>query len=571
MLLQLEVKNFALIDELNIQFDKGLNILTGETGAGKSIIIDAVNMAIGERADRQFVRTGSKKSMIQAIFSVSEISDLEEVLDEYGIEVDEDKAIIVTREIYGNGRSVSRINGIMVNQGVLKSITQKLIDIHGQHEHQSLLHTEFHIDLLDLYGGKDIHDLLVMLSNKYQHYLKLKKSLESFCYDDMERERKIDLLKFQIEEIETAELTIGEEEELNQKRILLGNSERIYTTLTTTYEDFYNSNTHPSVIDYISKNTKALQSVAGLDGSLSYFYEALEDIQYKIEDIITEIRNYREQIEFDPQILQEIEKRLDTINNLKRKYGSSIQDILDYKEVIQQELDNYIYSEEKISQLKHEITAIKKEIEDLSINISELRIKAGKVFEGQLVDILKSLNMKNVSFAVDIKQLKDTYGNLKVSEKGIDKVEFKLSTNPGEPLKPLAKVASGGEISRVMLALKTILAHIDGIPALIFDEIDTGISGITAQIVGEKLHHISKKRQVICITHLPQIAALANTHFLIEKKIEKNTTKTIVKKLDKDNRLYELGRLLGGEVTEITLKHAEEMIDKAHKKIKATN
>ncbi|AKL95309.1 DNA repair protein RecN [Clostridium aceticum] len=568
MLLELEVKDFALIDRLNLHFDSGLNILTGETGAGKSIIIDAVNMAIGERADRDYVRSGSKKSMIQAIFSTEDVKDLSTILEAYGIDWEEEQSLIVTREIYANGRSVSRVNGIIVNQGVLKLITEKLIDIHGQHQHQSLLNSDFHIDVLDAYGGKKIHDLLKILSEKHKKYLSLQKKLGSFCYDEMERERKIDLLKFQIEEIDNAELKVGEEEDLLQQKNLLGNSEKIYTTLATIYEDFYNSTIQPSVLDHISKNVKSLQSVSLLDEDLNHFYTTLEDLQYRLQDMMMEVRNYKDRIDFQPETLQEIEKRLDLLNNLKRKYGVSIKEVLDYREKIQQELDDYTHSEEKVEIIKKEIQKEKKELEDLSLEVSILRKNAARSFEEELIKILQSLNMKKVSFSVKITQPIDADGGYKLTSKGIDKVEFMLSSNAGEPLKPLSKVASGGEMSRVMLGLKTILAHVDGIPTLIFDEIDTGISGITAQTVGEKLYHISKKRQVICITHLPQIAAMADTHFLIEKETTKNTTITQINKLDEEKRLYELGRLLGGEITEITLKHAEEMIHHAHKKIK---
>ncbi|AOY77076.1 DNA repair protein RecN [Clostridium formicaceticum] len=569
MLLELEVKDFALIDKLNLHFDSGLNILTGETGAGKSIIIDAVNMAIGERADRDFVRSGSKKSMIQAVFSTKDVTGLNSILEEYGIDWEEEQTLIVTREIHVNGRSVSRVNGIIVNQGVLKRITEKLIDIHGQHQHQSLLNSDFHIDVLDAYGGKKIQDLLKLLAEKYKKYASLQKKLNSFCYDEMERERKIDLLKFQIEEIDGAKLKIGEEEVLLQQKNLLSNSEKIYTTLATIYEDFYDSTMQPSVLDHISRSVKSLQNLSLLDDDLNHYYTTLEDIQYRLQDMVMEVRNYKDGIDFHPETLQEIEKRLDILNNLKRKYGASIEEILDYKEKIQQELDDYTYSEEKIEEIKKEIQKEQKELQDLSLEISSLRNKAAKSFEDELIDILQSLNMKKVSFSIKITQPTDPDGEYRITAKGLDKVEFMLSSNAGEPLKPLSKVASGGEMSRVMLALKTILAHVDGIPTLIFDEIDSGISGLTAQTVGEKLYHISKNRQVICITHLPQIAAMADTHFLIEKETEDNTTKTHINKLDQKTRLYELGRLLGGEITEITLKHAEEMIGHADKKIKA--
>ena len=570
MLLELEVRDFALIDQISIDFHNGLNILTGETGAGKSIIIDAVNMAIGERADRNFVRSGSNKATIQAIFSIANIKDLDEILQKYGIEIDDERILIVTREIYASGRSVSRINGIAVNQRILKLITENLIDIHGQHEHQSLLNSAFHIELLDAYGGKEIQEILILLWERYDRYLSLQNQLKSFLGNERERERNIDLLKFQINEIDNANLHKGEEEELNQRRIILSNSEKIYSILGSIYEEFYQGNLSYSLLDTVSKNIKALKTISDFDEKLLYFYTVLEEVQYKIEDIIREVGNYKDNIDFQPNMLNEIEERLDIINNLKRKYGNNIEEILFYRDKAQKELDNYIHREEKVKEIEKSIIQEKKELEVLSKSVNKLRKIAAKTFETKLIKVLEDLNMGKVFFAINIEELKDSNGQLKFSAKGIDKVEFMISTNVGEPLKPLSKIASGGEMSRIMLALKTILARIDNIPTLIFDEIDTGISGITAQIVGEKLYNIANNRQVICITHLPQIAAMADTHFLIEKKSEKNITKTNVKKLDKNKRLHELGRLLGGDITEITLKHAAEMIEIANKKVKAT-
>lgn len=571
MLLELEVKDFALIDELNIQFHKGLNILTGETGAGKSIIIDAVNMAIGERADREYVRHGAKKAVIQAIFGIEKVKDIDVVLNQYQIDSDDDNILIVSREIYANGRSTSRVNGVIVNQSILKSITEKLIDIHGQHQHQSLFNTNYHIDILDVYGGKRIQQLLQAYFEEYKKYLGLQKELSSFNYDGMERERKIDLLKFQLEEIDSARLQVGEEEDLNQQRALLSNGEKIYTTLATIYEEFYNNDHGVSLLEKLAKAVKSLQNISSFDMNLNHFFTTLEDIQYRIEDVVTDIRNYKEQIDFQPETLQEIEKRLDVINSLKRKYGISIDEILEYRNTIEYELDDYINSEEKILKIRKQIEEVKDKLREMAAVIFQLRVETAKSFENELINILNDLNMKKVSFTIAIEQQKDANGELRLTSKGSDKVEFMISTNIGEPLKPLSKIASGGEVSRIMLALKTILADVDNVPVLIFDEIDTGISGITAQVVGEKLHHISSTHQVICITHLPQIAAMADVHFMIDKKSINNLTKTIVKELDNDNRLYELGRLLGGDITEITLKHAEEMINKANKKMKAIN
>ncbi|KAB3537394.1 DNA repair protein RecN [Alkaliphilus pronyensis] len=560
MLLELEVKNFALIDKLHLQFENGLNILTGETGAGKSIIIDAVNMAIGERADREFVRRGENKSTIQAIFNTEDTDGFRELFISQGIEWEDDGNIIVTREIYANGRSIARVNGTIVTQGFLKTITEKLIDIHGQHQHQSLLNSNHHIDMLDAYGGKEIEGIRRAIEEKYKKLTSLKNRLQSICGNEMERERKIDLLKFQVEEINSANLNVDEEERLLKERNLLVNSEKIFNTLANTYEGLYEGSGFPAVTEVISKSVMQLSNIIDVDERLNYFFQCLEEVQYKLEDLSRDIRDYRDTIEFNPQAIDEIEGRLDLINGLKRKYGTSIAQILEYKNKTQEELNILINSEEEINTIQEEINNINNELEILSLSLSEKRQKTALLLEEGLTNILSDLNMKNVSFKVDINQLTDTKGSFKFSSKGIDSVEFLISPNLGEPMKQLSKIASGGEMSRIMLALKRILADIDKIGTLVFDEIDTGISGHTAHIVSEKLYEISKTHQVICITHLPQIAAMGKAHFLINKTEEEGTTKTFVEKLDYNSRIKEVGRLLGGQLTDITLKHAKEMI-----------
>mgnify|MGYP001061176204 CR=1 FL=1 len=566
MLLELEIKDFILIDQLNLQFNKGLNILTGETGVGKSIIIDAVNMAIGERADRNYVRSGSRKAVIQATFDISNMLDLKHILGEHQVGLDDDKILTVTREIYATGRSISRINGVIVNQSILRSITEHLIDIHGQHQHQSLFNTGFHINILDLYAGRPMDTLLRKYSKEYNKYIELIKELNNFDYDEMERVRKIDLLKFQLEEIDAAQPILEEEEKINQLSAILTNSEKIHSILANIYQNIYQGNNGPSALGQISEAVGSIHEICNIDDKLNYFYLTLLEIQDKLGDVIIDIRNYGEEIDFNPALLQETQEKLDIIHNLKRKYGKSIDEIFKYKEIIEFELDSYINSEKRILEIKNKINEIEKYLTGLSKKINKLRVKTAKSFEEKLVNTLAKLNMGRISFSIEISQLKDESGNLKFTARGSDRVEFMISTNKGEPLKPLSKIVSGGEVSRIMLALKTILADIDNIPVLIFDEIDTGISGITAQVVAEKLYHISINHQVICITHLPQIAAVADTHFLIDKKIIEDTTQTIVQKLDKYNRVYELGRLLGGDITKITLQHAEELIENARKR-----
>ena len=563
MLLELEVKNFALIEELNIQFSEGLNILTGETGAGKSIIIDAVNMAIGERADREFVRFGCNRCTVQAVFKVNENSAVLLMLDELGLDKTEEGSIILMREIHSNGRSVCRINGIIVTRGVLKSISEKLIDIHGQHNHQSLLNQNSHIDILDNFGGEVIKRQTNEVARKHVILLALRKQLNEICIDEKERVRKIDMLKFQIQEIDESNLSIEEEEDLNKQKKLVVNAEKIFSSLANAYERLTNSEWGASVTDNMGIITSHMKDIKAYDKKLQKMYDSFEEVQYRLQDLTWEIREYKETVDFDPNILNEIEERLDIINKLKRKYGVSVEEILDYRTKIVDELENLMNSEAKIDEIKAKVEASEKELEKLSIELSETRKLIANSLNKELTQVLEELNMKNLSFSIMIKQLKTVDLKLKLTPKGIDSVEFLISTNVGEPLKSLSKIVSGGEMSRIMLAFKTILADTDKIACLIFDEIDTGVSGRTAQIVGEKLYNISTNHQVICITHLPQIASLADAHYLIEKTTGKNVTNTKITKLCRNKVVNEIGRLLGGELTEITLKHAKEMIEKA--------
>ncbi len=566
MLLELEIKNFALIDQLHLQFDRGLNILSGETGAGKSIIIDAVNMAIGERADREFVRSGANKSSVQAVFTFNQNADIPNLLQEYGIELEEENQLIVTREIYANGRSVSRINGIMVTQQVLKTITEKLIDIHGQHQHQSLLNSGTHIDMLDAFGGKVHQELLQRIAEEYQRLLGLESRLSKLCGNEMERERRLDLLGFQLQEIDAAKLKKDEEQALNQHSQLLANSEKIFEGISKSYSLLYEGNSLPSIYDMLSQVTAAIHGIMDYDPRLKEYYQALEEMQYRLQDISHEIRNYKDNIDFEPALLNEIEERLDVINNLRRKYGRTVEAVLEYRDTIATELELLQNSEAEIIKIRSDIDKQAAILKKLSSSLSSLRKETAAAMEKALVEILETLNMGKVAFVVDIQPFKDTKAGPKLTAKGIDQVEFLISTNIGEAPRPLAKIASGGEMSRIMLALKTILADADDIGCLIFDEIDTGISGKTAQIVGEKLQYIASEHQVLCITHLPQIAAQADTHYLIEKFSDHQITRTGVERLDDEQRALEISRLLGGEISDITLKLAKELLETAKAK-----
>ncbi|MEW9123614.1 MAG: DNA repair protein RecN, partial [Thermotaleaceae bacterium] len=495
MLLELAIQNFALIDKLTIRFTEGLNILTGETGAGKSIIIDAVNMAIGERADKSFVRTGSDKAMIQIVF-LSNNPNLESLLLNQGIDMEDENTLILTREIYSNGRSVCRINDRVVTVSTMKEISKFLIDIHGQHEHQSLLYSENHLEILDSFGEKDIWDIRKFISKKYESLRELKEKLASLWGNELERERKVDLLTFQINEIDKCQLKKDEFTQLISEQTLLSNSEKIYRAIAKSYEVIYNgTERYPSILDGLGSIVSEIEGIKDYDQAIHDIFLVLQDCQYRIEDVSRDIRNYREQIVFDPQALDQIEKRLDQINDLKRKYGKDIEEILSYRQRIYNELEEIRNSHVIVQELNKQIDSLDKELTDLSIALSTKRKAIGKKLEKRITEELMSLNMDKVIFHIQFTENHDKYGKLLFTSKGIDKIEFLISTNAGEPPKPLSKIVSGGEMSRIMLALKAILAKNDDIPTLIFDEIDTGISGRTANTVGEKLAVISQTHQ----------------------------------------------------------------------------
>ncbi|QZY56949.1 DNA repair protein RecN [Crassaminicella profunda] len=562
MLLELIITNFALIENLNIRFGGGLNILTGETGAGKSIIIDAVNMAIGERADKSFIRTGTDKSVIQMIFR-SQNQHLIKILNEKGIDLFDNDIIIITREIYNSGRSTSRINDRVVTTSLVKEISKYLIDIHGQHAHQSLLYPENHIDILDSFDEQKIVALKKKVATKYYELKELKNKLDELCGNELERERKKDLLKFQLNEIDACQLKVGEDTDLLSEYNLLSNSEKIFTIMSSSYEKIYNGDgRYLSIIDGIGNIIHELENIKDFDDHIKNMYSMLQECSYTFEDVSRDIRNYRDNIEFDPLVLEQIEKRLDLINDLKRKYGNSIDEILSYREKIYFELEELENSETIVVEIRNNIDKIKIEYIELSTQLSSIRKEISSTLEKEMIHVLEGLNMNKVIFKVNFANNIDQVDESIFSPKGLDKIEFLISTNAGQQPKSIAKIASGGEMSRIMLAFKTILAHSDNIPTLIFDEIDTGISGRTANIVGEKLAIISRNHQILCITHLPQIALMADHHFYIEKNSQDNNTLTNVQKLSEEDRIMELGRLLGGiTLTDLTMEHAKEMIN----------
>lgn len=568
MLQQIEIHNVALIDNLNIEFGKGLNILTGETGAGKSIIIDSINAILGERVSKDLIRSGEEKAAIEAVFQLHD-GKLDEILKNIGINPEEDDTVIISREFTVSGKNTCRVNGKLVPLSTLKEIGARVIDIHGQHDNQSLLKTENHIELLDSFASEEMQHLRQSYEMLFSEYKAKKLKLKELTANKEEREKKAELFRYQIDEIRKAKLKPGEEEELNKKRLLLINAEKIFNFLASAYESITSGNAAKrSALDSIYSATSELKSISRLDHQFANLLERLENIYYQLEDVAYEIRKKQEEIEFDPHLLEQVDERLDTINRLKRKYGNTIDGIQQYCLKIEKELNEIDKSEEDVESLTKETSRIYEELYLLAQKLNSKRVETARILEDKIAKELDDLELKSTRFKVDIQFCNDVGGDgeIKFMKHGLDKVEFLISPNEGEPLRPLARIASGGEMSRIMLALKTILANVDRIPTLIFDELDIGVSGKVSQRIGEKLSYISRTHQVICVTHHAQIACMADSHYLIEKISRDRRTITQVRKLENDFIRNEIARILGGAViSDITLRHAEEMIQNALK------
>ena len=554
MLINLHVKNLALIKEADVDFSKGLIVLTGETGAGKSLLLGSVNIALGNKVSKDIIRTGAQFALVELTFQVDEVCASK--LKQMDIFMEEGNIITVSRKI-SESRNVSKINGETVNVNVLKKVMGMLVDIHGQHEHQSLLYVSNHLNILDKYAKKEMADILKGLSAEYGNYTELKSRLSSYNIDEAQRMREIEFSMYEVNEIENANLIPGEDEELEEQYKKLSNSENIVETLSSVY-GLIGYDSMQSAGELISKATQEISSISNFDEKINGFKETLFDIDSVCRDLSAEISDYTGELEYDPREVSRISERLDTINHLKLKYGKTIDDILQYQDKKQSYLDELNNYSEKIDQIKGLITESREKLQVLSERASKMRKTAAKELENSITDALKDLNFLSVDFKINITK-KD-----KITDKGFDNVEFMISTNPGEPVRPLAKVASGGELSRIMLAIKSLLAGEDEIETLIFDEIDTGISGKTASMVAEKLAKISANHQVICISHLSQIAAMADSHYLIKKDMEDNSTATNIVKLTREESIKEIVRINGdGTMTDAAVAHAIEMKDMA--------
>lgn len=554
MLFHLRVKNLALIDSAEVEFGEGLNILTGETGAGKSIIIGSVNVALGAKASKDLIRQGCDSAYVELVFAVTDEKKRRE-LEKHDIVPDEDGLLIISKKIMP-ARSVSRINDETVTSSRLREITGLLIDIHGQHEHQSLLHTSKHLEILDEYGKSQLTQLKEKLGEHYKVYIELKNKMASFQADQDQRLREADFCRFEIDEIEAAALRPGEEEELEAQYRRFANSRKIVESLSQAHEAVSG--------DAVALALRSVEAAAGYDENLGGIRDQLFDVDALLNDLSREISAYLEDLVFDEETYRQVEERLDLIRGLENKYGRTIEDVLkqlEEKKVRLEELDNYDFLRAQTEKRLSEEEAC---LEQLSGELSAVRQKIAKKLTGQIAKGLKDLNFLDVQFTMEFRRLSH------YTAKGFDEAEFLISTNPGEPVRPLGMVASGGELSRIMLAIKAVLAETDDIPTLIFDEIDTGISGRTAQKVSEKLQLIAGSHQVICITHLPQIAAMADSHFEIVKSAGSGRTTTNIKTLDRERMIGELARLLGGaeitEAVEQTAREMKELADKSKKK-----
>ena len=567
MLKKLTVKDYALIDSLEVEFSPGLNILTGETGAGKSILIGALGLVLGERADSDSVRSGAKAAMVEAEFHLTDLGAVKTIFGE--LDIDWSDELLIRREVSPAGKSRAFVNDSPVTLANLKRIGDAVLDMHGQHEHQSLLYEERHLDYLD--GFAKTRPERTAAGELFHQYQKIRSELEALRNKEQLTREKLDLYNFQIKEIGSASLAEGEEEGLESEKTILENSEKLFSLASAGYQLLYQQD--GSITEQFSALERSVEEIAGIDPRLESTLKAVTSVNDQIEEVARDLRKYRDGISFDPQRLEEIRNRLDLIRTLKKKYSgreNSITAVLAHYEKIKAEVDSVEHGEENIKKLEVQLEAQRRDLEKACLALSEKRQAAARKMARDVVAQLKDLGMEKAAFKVDVAQVEEAEGivhhnkkQLKADATGIDPVRFLISPNPGEELKPLAKIASGGEISRVMLAIKTILSEADAVPVLVFDEIDAGIGGRIAEAVGVKLKEISSARQVLCITHLPQIASLAKSHFLVSKDEQKGRTITSVNVLSEKERIEEIARMLGGsKITETTLKHAREMIEK---------
>lgn len=548
MLSLLHIENIAVIESADISFDQGFNILTGETGAGKSIVIDAISAILGERAYRDMIRTGAPRASVRAVFT-----DVPEFpwFAENGVE--HDPETIIQREIYLDGKNVCRVNGTLVTVSILRKLGIQLINIHGQHDSASLFDENNHLQFLDDFAVND--ELRLQYAAAYDTVAKLRREIDSLTMDESEKLRRMETLRFQIEEISKAELEPGEDDALEARRKLLQNAEKLASGMNDAVETVYGGEDTDGAAVLLAQAERSLARIAKYDDSIAALHDKIADLMYQVQDAAEELKDARDDLAYSSDELEQIESRLDVIHRLRRKYGASCTDILDYLERAKQELDDIEFSDDHLERLKGKLSKAEKTAWNAAKVLRENRKKTAEVLSGRILTELAQLDMPRVQFKCE-------FTELELTANGADAVAFYMSANAGEALKPLSKVASGGELARIMLAMKNVLAEQDQIATLIFDEVDTGVSGRAAQKVAEKLRSVARNKQVLCVTHLPQLAALANTHLLIAKAERDGRTYTTVTPLDIEGRKRELARIIGGtNITETTLKSAEEMLN----------
>jgi len=556
MLSNIKISNIAIIKEAVIDFDNGLNVLTGETGAGKSIIIDAINAILGERTSRELIRTGSSNAEVSAFFENIN-ADVKGVLNELGIENEVDNSLLISRKISLDGKNLCKVNGSNVTVSMLKKIGQSLINVHGQMDNHNLLNEELHYTYIDSFAENS--DLFEEYRKAYDDYFLLKRRYDNLIVNESEKARKIDLFTYQINEIEDAEIKIGEWEELEKRRKVLQNAEQLIALVNNAVEIINGNDNFTGVSDMLNTASNSLIKASSFDESLNTLSDTVAEMSYNIADCASELNSFLYSLDVDPNELDIIEERLDIIYKLSKKYGQTEGEILEFLESAKKELDDITFSDKLKEQLEVELNEKFEIMDKTSYKLSVNRKEFGELFINNVTDELKFLDMASISFKV-------VQNRKAFDETGADEIYFLISANAGEEPKPLSKIASGGELSRIMLAIKNVLASKDNVQTLIFDEVDTGVSGRAAQKIGIKLKEVSRNRQVLCVTHLAQIACFADNHFLISKSESENKTYTKVKSLDNNGRIYELARIIGGiETSELSLNTAAEMIENANK------
>ncbi|ANS74921.1 DNA repair protein RecN [Paenibacillus yonginensis] len=567
MLFSLSIRNLAVVEAVDITFDRGFLVLTGETGAGKSIIIDALGLIAGARGSADLIRYGCDKAEMEAAFDLPPEHPVWVKMKEFGLSGDAGELLIIRRDISLQGKSTARINGQLVNLTMLREIGERLINIHGQHEHQTLLRPERHLELLDAYGSSLIGPLKSDYQETYVEFIKTNREYNELRSTSQKMLQMLDMYRFQLEEIAAAKLTVGEDEWLAEEKLKLSHSEKMMDAVSGAYEQLYGQ----QGIDVIATAISRLEDIASYDSKkIGPIVEQLQNAYYQLEDAAFGLRDYRDTLEFNPERLREVEDRLDDISSLRRKYGDSIESILSYYEKIRQETDTLENKDEILEQLEEKRAVLLEQLMSRAEALSQARKSCAADLALQIEGELKDLQMQRTSLKVEMGMMEDPSGvewqgrRIRLTKQGMDTAEFLISPNPGEPLRPLGKIASGGELSRMMLALKSVFARHDQVPVLIFDEVDTGVSGRAAQSIAEKLYKLSATCQVFSITHLPQVACMADNQFLIEKTVTDGRTMTTVEPLSQEGRVKELARMLGGvEITEKTLHHAQEMLNLA--------